>query len=581
MAGSQSGAKIGFHVGRALTTIIARHYPTLRDTVLELVQNGIDANARTIWITWDERRRILTVQDDGDGVSVATMNQRLQLICASGKGEADLGEFGIGVVSPIDKCEAYTFTSAPRVPPAGADGAYHRWAFRFEDVKDCADLNVPCDRMGQMSFAESQTGIAGMVQWRTEARMERVLTDSIRSKLELDDLKYQIQQRFSVAMRHKNVRVAVTLSKRVGSGDATSTDTFGALDYTGEPLERWTIRNRQAGLVSVKLYLRRVRPGRQGPRIEVGEARRDYRLTLTQFSGSAGSLLSQSVRDALGSGVLEGEITAENIRITPNRRGVEPDDALVGLCEALEEWHGKVGSQIVADTRHSRNQERWQKIGEEVLGGVDDMLRDPAFVDWREAVKSFRVGTVGTGHVEPSSRQVVGTQVQTSVRVNRGGTSGSGKSGSASDRERVPATIERVKDMPLTVAGPRGQARTVVKKSSFGIQVIFDVMPGSADLWSLNPKTGELMVNVRHPNWAACERSDKDLADLLRRIVEHALAWNATPDDWKPQVLLGLGEAMRGYMFLRAAAVATREKAAPRGEAKAGAKAPTKKRTAA
>lgn len=557
--------KVGLHVGMALTNIIARTYPSLRDMVLEAVQNAIDANCRTVWIEWDERRRTLAIRDDGDGVGLLTMNARLQQICSSSKGEDDLGQFGIGVMAPLDKGERFTFTSSPRLPAPGEDGAYHRWTFQVKDIAGKQELEVPCARMGQMSYSEARSSDPGAVAWRTEVRVEHVVEDSVKGRFDPEDIKYQIQQRFSVAMRKKSVKVILTTRQRVGKTDTSDTDSFGPLDFTGQPLQRWTTKTPVARLVVVQLYLRRV-IGRKQARVEVGESGRDYRVTLAQFLASAAGMLSRPVADALSSGLLEGEITAEGIRITPNRKGVEMDDALMDLCQALEKWHSEVGSHVLDTERSSRQAARYQQIAIDVLGELDKLLRDPRYADWRDKVRGFHAGTVGRGHTQPSDRSVIGPQVQTSVRVNRGGGSG-GRSG-ASGSDRKPPQVERPDDVPVTVAGPAGGERTVVKRSSFGIQVIFDRMLGSADLWLLNPGNGELLVNIRHPHWAECERSDRELQDLLRHIVQQAMAWLVTPEDWRPQAALTMAEETRAYMFLRSGAAAARERGSGKGKGK-------------
>jgi len=538
----------------AITRIITRQYPTMRDAIMEMVQNALDAKARNIWIVFDSKRRTLAVRDDGSGVGQVVMNQRLARICQSGKSDSDLGEFGIGIVAPLDKGEKYTFTSSARIPnrELGEDGGYYRWTFELAAIKDEAEFRVPCDRLGQMMFDASGDGRDGRVPWRTEALVEKIFSDSVRNDIDPSDLRYQIQSRFSGSMRKSGTAVHLTIIRKIGGVEESHVEDFGARAFDGEPLPVWKYHDAVVGSVAVRLHLRRVATGRrQQIRLEVGERGRDFRITFSQFMASANSLLSDDVIGVLNSGTFEGEITGENIKVMPNRHELEKDETLRHLCLALEKWYSEVGKETVQTQHESREDARWQELGVNALKFVELLLKNPAFGDWRRAVRSFHEGTVSTGHTAPSRRSVIGDQVLTSVRANASstGTSRSGQSGEG--HTRAEPKNERTEDIPLTVTGPLGQKRTVVKSGSFGLQILFDRMPGGRDLWSLDPNTGQLRINVRHPYWAECEATDTDLFELQLRIIEHALTWCVAPEDWRPQLLMSLEESMRCYMFFR------------------------------
>ena len=55
----------------------------------------------------------IAIRDDGDGVGQEEFDEALQQVCHSQKTHGKLGRFGIGLISPLDKCERSTFTSCP------------------------------------------------------------------------------------------------------------------------------------------------------------------------------------------------------------------------------------------------------------------------------------------------------------------------------------------------------------------------------------------------------------------------------------------------------------------------------------
>src|SRR3989344_3717360 len=107
--------QIKFNQGRALLHL-AGMYPTLLEVILELVQNALDkdVNATRIWIAINYQTRYLSVRDNGAGSSINRFNLALASVAEPGrKGEGSLGQFGIGLISPLGKCNRFTFISCP------------------------------------------------------------------------------------------------------------------------------------------------------------------------------------------------------------------------------------------------------------------------------------------------------------------------------------------------------------------------------------------------------------------------------------------------------------------------------------
>ena len=99
------------HMGSVLMHIASDTYTTLPRTVLEGVQNAIDADADTITIIVDMRTRDIIIRDDGNGVTVKMFDDALTQICNSTKTPDKLGRFGRGMapnISLLESLKCYT-----------------------------------------------------------------------------------------------------------------------------------------------------------------------------------------------------------------------------------------------------------------------------------------------------------------------------------------------------------------------------------------------------------------------------------------------------------------------------------------
>jgi len=57
-------SRVHMHQGQALLKI-AQTYGSLLGMILEVVQNAIDSGAKDIWLRIDNKKRSITVQDNG------------------------------------------------------------------------------------------------------------------------------------------------------------------------------------------------------------------------------------------------------------------------------------------------------------------------------------------------------------------------------------------------------------------------------------------------------------------------------------------------------------------------------------
>src|SRR6185295_5479411 len=111
-----------------------------------------------------------------------------------------LGQFGLGMISAIGKCERFTFTSCP----APHLDRFHEWIFPKDLVDRAGDLfidNNPRPNLTLDKNARNKT----MVQWRSRVNIEKFTTDKIISGMDIDELANAIRDRYAAVMRRNKV----------------------------------------------------------------------------------------------------------------------------------------------------------------------------------------------------------------------------------------------------------------------------------------------------------------------------------------------------------------------------------------
>lgn len=511
-------AFIDFDKGRALLHL-AEKYPTLLLTVCELVQNSIDKDARAnrVWISINFQTRHLAVRDNGNGVSVEKFNEALKTVSREGrKGEGSLGQFSIGLISPLGKCERFDFTSCP----APHTNRFKQWTFSTKDiVAQKHTLRVPVRDRPDLTTQETRHGRVTHVKWRSEMSLTRFTEDSVVSRITMDTLVGAILDRFANTMRRNKTVISVEITSKDGKVERRPNVT--ALAFQGCPLPEQTFEDPNSGKTIFRLFSTPKTAKGKGGRVSVGVIGDDFRFPFHIFARSASAYVKEEAINALKSGLFEGEIVCERVKLHPDRMTFYQNEAFVGMCIAIEGWFDKVGSSCMEDARNSRQEQRFQDLGLRSMKVLEHLLNDPAHATLREVISSFKRGTIGEGHTELRG-SVVGTQDEPSVSVEGrmgpnhvNGRDRSDDSNGAAKKER-PHT-------PLTVVGPRGRKRQIVKNSSFGLQFAHEAMGGSPELWKLDTNEGVLTFNIRHPLWVACEERDSTLMRLQECVAIQAL----------------------------------------------------------
>ena len=539
-------SRIQFHQGEALIRT-AGTYGLLFEVVMEAVQNGLDANATTITVIINKRKRTITVQDDGAGVTPAEFEAGLCSVCSSKKGEGKIGRFGIGLISPLGKCAEFTFTSHRK----NSRDQYIQWTFETESVRQQdTDLTIPNQILKNVMFGkpEKSTRDVTLVDWSTQVLINGYTKDRHISNItSAEAVANGIVDRYGVIMRKLKAKVTVHIIDEDGKEDVKVA--IPKL-YSGKKLPEITL-DTDGGKAVFRIYLtRKTDKGMKG-KVSVGEMDDVFRFSFKEFARAVSSFISREVIDDLTSGVFEGEILTGGAKLHEDRKRFVENEALVGFCVAIEEWHTKHGKKHLSDVREMRTEERYQNLGLRSLQNLEDIFKSSPFARlFGEVLESFKRGTVGSGHLEPDDASVVGIQGDRSLSVRAGKSGGGNGSNSSGSTEKSEPEKDKPAHHPLSVIGPRGQQRTIVKNDSMGLQFAHYVMEGSDKLWELNTRQGILAFNVRHPTWVECESNDILLMQLQEVVALQALVHHTLPDEWKQMVGVAYGDFLNSMVPL-------------------------------
>lgn len=537
-------SRMSFHYGEALFRL-ASTYPTLLKVILEQIQNALDGEAKTIWlhINRKERVRQVIIRDDGSGVSKDNFEQALSRVCQSQKSADKLGRFGLGLISPVGQCQEFTFTSCPK--PKTRE--YRTWTFNTAQIRSAAEPpSIPCIARTDLTLDHSHTAEM-KIPWRTEVFIKKYNDDQVFGRLNMDELIDEMLTIYGRTMRLKKVKVHVKIVHPDGKEETR--ENIQARNFSGKKLAEEIFEEASVGKVIFRLYLSPMKERTKG-RISVGEVGDEYRIPFGIFSRSTSDLIKDDTRAALLSGIFEGEIVGEKVQLLANRASFVRNDAFIGFCICIEDWFEKCGRLHLDQGQAERQQERYQNLGLRSLKMIEQLLRDPQNKCLLSVVQSFGQGTIGDGHAAVSKAKMGGKQDEAALSLD-GNPGKHREPKTEADTPRTPPEREYPEHHPMSVLGPEGTRRTVVKRNSLGLQFSHDEMRGSNLLWSLDMKCGILSFNIRHPLWRACEKRDRDILRLQEFCCIQALTLHMLPNpELREAQRLALDEVTRSYVYL-------------------------------
>lgn len=507
----ENPTKIQFNQGRALLHL-ASMYPTLLEVILELVQNALDCDVRAnrIWIKIDYKTRTVYVRDNGAGITVTKFNQALGSVAEPGrKGEGSLGQFGLGLIAALGKCVKFIFTSCP----APHSDLFQEWIFDTEAiVNQRHELVIPTRPRQDLTLREHARGKMA-VKWRSEMVLQNFTIDQFISRVPIDALIGGIQDRYASVMRRNKVAISITIIDENGHKEERPNVT--APEFRGRKLPEQKLANDDAGETLFRMFVSpKTKRGERHGRVLVGVRGNEFRFPFHYLARSVADLLNPEAVLALQSGLFEGEILGEKIKLHPSRRTFEKDDALIGFCISVDEWFEQFGQKFLDEAKRSRQEERFQELGLRSMKVLEQLLKgNEALLN---IVRSF-------GHAVPGE----GPDKERKPERDRS-QNPEPRQPSEQPEEGPPRTKPDKPD--LKVRGPCGRNQKLVSREGFGLRFSHEAMEGSPDLWKLDTSEGVLSFNIRHPLWIACdERSDVVLMKLQETVAIQALTLEIMP----------------------------------------------------
>ncbi len=492
--------KMGLHVGKALQ-YITDNYPTLTKVVLELIQNAFDSSSNQVSVFINYADRHLSVRDNGTGISPENFFDAIQSVCSSIKDASKLGQFGIGLMSPLGKCESFTITSAPHPLNHG----YHRWLFNCQEILENSDLpQIPQESLPEIIFSQTLKKIPNKrpVNWRTEVALFKFSKDGSISTIASSDLRSLILNQFSETMKKMDATVTLTIRRDKEKGN-DEVVTFKAADFKGEKLDPLIYGDENTGLTSFNLYLSpKTKKGRQGE-IQIGLKFNDFRIPFSIFARSIREWVSDETLNILRSGTFEGYILSSKCSLHQNRKEFHEDETLMNFCLHLDAWAKNYGSRHIIALKDGQKDLWLQAVGSVAMSHLEEQIRQE-MPHLLEAIKSFKVGSIGVGHEGFTDKKKTQSFKVVAVKQDLPG---------VSERELGNLGTEKLNGkshpghVPFGVAGPKGIHRKLVRGHSTGIQFIYEELPGNDHHWEFDQVNGNITFNIRSDVWERMEQA--------------------------------------------------------------------------
>lgn len=505
--GNTSRINIEFHQGGMLMKS-ARFYSTVAEAILEGVQNAIDVNAKRIEVKICRANRSYQISDNGDGVTTDEFSQSLKNIGMSVKDEDKFGRFGLGLVSPVGKCERMHFISISKT-----SGVYNRWTFVTDEIKDQPRVSIPRTSLRHFRFdPKNKAENKKTFWWRTKVSVEKYTSDKKLSEIDIANLRDSIADRFGKKI--KSEKIDIRLIETNENNNELQNMRVTIKGYSDQKIAEYVSDEFAAdcGIVRVRLFI-----AKKNGRIVIGDAGNN-RVLLTSAGKSAvlRKNIGMEVYEALTSGYFEGEITCDKLNLNPDRKGFEENDAMVAFGLSVHTWWEKIGNSLYKIVLDTKTQDRYQELGVRALQSFEKTLSN--IPELQECLDQIKSTTIGIGNASPSREddgQAIGT---------RGGPFKERREKEEGDGSDHNDTKTPQKKLPInSVHGPSGTTRRIAK-SRYGISITYNPAAVYSELWRFDIKSGEVEFNLAHQTWADCANSDRQLTCLIEDCVRHALS---------------------------------------------------------
>lgn len=465
---------------------LANTYRYLMKTLVEAAQNAIDADAETVLIAVDMKTRLAIILDDGKGVTREKFKEALRSIGKGIKGESSLGRFGLGMISPLNKCRQFTLTS----DPMGTRGV-NRWEFVGADIRSHhGEPPIPYADVKVMPKLPSQFEpfvVELSARWRTEIRMEDIIENRTVTDIDPAILESQIRTKLRRGMLQKGTTIYVVLL----NDDGVTQLKIDAAQPTGEPLDVVVIEdpNLACGRVTFTLFKAKEVTGKRNGIVDVMQEGDNTAIEWREFRAQAVSMpdlkrlkLTDKIKipfDALGSGFFEGTISIENVELVADRDSFKDDPALTTSYVAIYEWFLKYGQHLYQEDRAARREERYKDLGERALARLYERIEgNPTFNNFVNGLVGFLPeNAVFDSRPKPFDPTKTGVRKVTEKKI--------------AVRKKTPEGESKRRQVP----------------AGFALSFTYDILAGSRRLWELDIRSGLLTFNIRHPIWVKLDET--------------------------------------------------------------------------
>ncbi len=501
------GMKLGFD-SKGILRLISDTYGSLLAVISEMVQNALDAEAKGISITIDMKNGTLLVVDDGLGVSIEKLQDKLQMIGKSDKelGSGTLGQFGLGFFAPLSQ-----LGPNGKMYFVSRDKKKGNKAF-FKLVIDPAKLDhMSASGQGFPVDFPSNEFAADNTWWTTMVRLSGlgVVDKMVPTPQEIEG---ETISRFSRNMEAQKTKIGVRIVSRSGKENKHE---FTARPYAGEPLEVVCIpEGHGTGCAEFRLFLtNRIKGGRV---VAVGTQNNASLIPWGKFVQYLGKgLLTPEIIQALGSGVFEGVVTTSCAMMSTDRKSFKQSPELIDFCVAIEKWWETKGKAIYEMASRTSDAERYNKATMSALQELRKMLQGSEI---KQALQSiFSSGSIGEGHSPvPKNRRIGELQGSTAVT---GGVIGENNRKVGQDDQNSQSGKPKSNKVSVVSVGAGAKHRTIVRDEGFGIQVEHVALMGK-NAWELDREFGIIRISTRHPDFAKAESGpDSVLERYISMIV--------------------------------------------------------------
>ncbi len=319
-------ARLDFHHGEVLLKL-SDTYPTFSKSILEMIQNALDALAAHVYVKIDLKHRVAVVMDDGEGITPEKFAEALKSVGKSVKSRHNkLGRFGLGLISPLRKVKYFTVTSFP----VGVTSPVE-WTFNARQIGlQNQEVDIPVKTLGR--FVPEPCNWQADASWRTIVKLFGITADKVVSMVDLDTFEDDLLANFGQAMRMHGTTCFIELIDEQGH---RSQREIRPKEYSGQPFPVIAYNGPDAGTVSFELYRSRSRSGKPRGIVSIRQEGDLFLLPWKNFVNQARGLGwadTSPAFQALDSGYFEGVITAEKIQLAATRSKFDISEALTQTC---------------------------------------------------------------------------------------------------------------------------------------------------------------------------------------------------------------------------------------------------------